>query len=76
MRIEEKRLEPIWNFREISLPPHQLLILRYLETMLITANGKFLGKFLLLMMVILRKKNILRCLVILVYQSFVSLFLC
>lgn len=67
MHTKEKRLEPIWNLREILLSLHQFLILHYLETMLITANDKFLGKFLLRMMVISRKQNILEYLVIPVY---------
>lgn len=46
MHIREKRLEPIWNFTEIPLSLHQFLISHYLETMPITASGKFLGKFL------------------------------
>lgn len=54
--IKEKRLEPIWDFREIPFSPFHFLIVHYLETMLITAN-KFSGKFLPLMMVTSRKKE-------------------
>lgn len=67
MHIREKRLEPFWNFRELPLCLHQFLILHYLETIWVAANNKFFGKFLLLMMVIWRKENIFKCLVLLVF---------
>lgn len=49
VHIQEKRLEPIWDFRKIPYSRHQEV------TMLTNMNNKFLGKLLPLMMVISRK---------------------